>query len=221
MAVTGRVTLGSGQMSSGADDARQIVAAVETAGVGRRAAIAQQTARRPRVRFRPGRSPRRVRYGAVRTQPDVAVRVDQPGQNPAAVENRVGISDRFAADPAVDDPQLDGFFVGQPDSSNVLTALLIAREFQLGQVEIGQPGRQFVKTLRHIRQVGKPGRHARAERAADLRLASARTSCPSSLCHLCAFAFLRVADLRPSPGMPMPPTIEDIILRASKKRSTS
>jgi hypothetical protein len=35
------------------------------------------------------------------------------------------------------------------------------------------------------------------------------------------FAFLRVADLRPSPGMPMPLTIEDIILRASKKRSTS
>jgi hypothetical protein len=42
----------------------------------------------------------------------MAVRIDQAGQNPAAVENRVGISDRFAADAPVDDPEFDGFFVG-------------------------------------------------------------------------------------------------------------
>jgi hypothetical protein len=42
----------------------------------------------------------------------MAMRIDQPGQNPAAVENRVGAADRFAADPAVNNPQFDGFFVG-------------------------------------------------------------------------------------------------------------
>jgi hypothetical protein len=42
----------------------------------------------------------------------MAVRIDQPWQNPAAVENRVSAGNRFAADAAVDDPQFDGFFVG-------------------------------------------------------------------------------------------------------------
>src|ERR1700743_362939 len=35
-----------------------------------------------------------------------------------------------------------------------------------------------------------------------------------------AFADFRVADFRPSPGIPMLPTTEAIILRASKNRST-
>jgi len=50
----------------------------------------------------------------------MAVRIHQPGQNPAAVENGVDAANRLAADAPVDNPQFDGFFVRKPDPSNVV-----------------------------------------------------------------------------------------------------
>ena len=97
-------------MPPGPNDAGQVVAVVEAAGVDRRSAVAQQ--QRADIAVRLGLGDRLVEFdGASRPQPYVAVRIDQPGDNPAAVENRVSAADRFAADSAVNDPQFDGFFV--------------------------------------------------------------------------------------------------------------
>jgi hypothetical protein len=107
----GDVALGAGQVPAGADDARQVVAVVEAAGVDRRSAVAQQQCAGLTIGL--GLRDRLLEFNAAsRTQPDMAVGIDQPGQNPAAVENRVGAADRFAADPVIGDPQFDGFFVG-------------------------------------------------------------------------------------------------------------
>ena len=106
-------------MPTGANDAWQVVAVVEAASVDRRTAVAQQQSADLALGF--GLGDRLVEFDAApRTQPDMAVRIDQPGQNPAAVENRISVTDRLAADAAVHNPQFDGVFVGQPDPSNVL-----------------------------------------------------------------------------------------------------
>src|ERR1700727_3822964 len=106
-------------MPTGANDARQVVAIVQAAGVDRRSAVAQQ--QRADLAFGLSLCDRLVESdAALRPQPDMAMRIDQPGQNPAAVENCVSAADRFAADPTVNDPQFDGFFVGETDPSNVL-----------------------------------------------------------------------------------------------------
>jgi hypothetical protein len=98
-------------MAPGPNDAGQVIAIVEAAGVDWRAAVAQQQSARLALGF--GLGDRLVEFdAALRAQPDMAVRIDQPRQNPATVENRVCAADRFAADPTVHDPQFDGFFVG-------------------------------------------------------------------------------------------------------------
>ena len=103
-----------GQVLSGPDDAGQIIAVVEAAGIRRRAAVAQQ--QRPDVAFGLGLNDRVVeRDLAMRTEPDVAVGVHQSGQNPAdsgSPEDGVGPGHRFGADVAVDDPQFDLGLVG-------------------------------------------------------------------------------------------------------------
>src|SRR5580698_4060178 len=126
-------------MPTGPNDAGQVVAIVEAAGVDRRTAIAQQQGTGVALGF--GLRDRVVEFdAALRTQPDVAVRVDQSGQNPAAVEYRVRAADRFAADPAVNDPQFDGFFVGQPDPSNVMRHYLLPGKFSLDRSKLASPG---------------------------------------------------------------------------------
>lgn len=167
----GDVTLGSGQVPSGADDAGQVFVVVKAAGVGRRAAVPQQ--QRADVTFGLGLSDRLVEFDvAVFPKPDMAVRVDQPGQDPAAVKDGVGSCHRFGANAAVDDPQLDRRLVGQAQTSHVQahgaatgpdgvdplhpapphsrSPLLLAWELQLGQVEVGQAGRQLVETFGHL-----------------------------------------------------------------------
>lgn len=125
------------------------------------------------VTFGLGLSDRLVEFDvAVFPKPDMAVRVDQPGQDPAAVKDGVGSCHRFGANAAVDDPQLDRRLVGQAQTSHVQahgaatgpdgvdplhpapphsrSPLLLAWELQLGQVEVGQAGRQLVETFGHL-----------------------------------------------------------------------
>src|SRR6476661_9030223 len=47
--------------------------------------------------------------------------------------------------------------------------LLVARELQLRQVDVGQAGGQFVKALRHVGQIREAGGHTRGKRVARLR----------------------------------------------------
>ncbi len=98
-------------MPAGPDDVRQIVVVVEAAGVDRRSAVAKQ--QRADVALGFGLRDRLVEVdGAVRTEPDVAVRVDQAGQDPAAVKNSVRAADRIGGQHAVDDPPLHGLLIG-------------------------------------------------------------------------------------------------------------
>ncbi len=52
-------------------------------------------------------------------EPDVAMRIDQAGNDPAAVPDGFRAADRFAAQDPVGDPPLDDFAVGQPAAPNV------------------------------------------------------------------------------------------------------
>ena len=88
-------------MAAGANDARQVGAAVEAAGVGRRAGIAQQQgAHGPLVLGLGNRLVHRdLTCGA---EPDMAMGVHQARQNPAAIpvgpEDRLGAGQRFGAE---------------------------------------------------------------------------------------------------------------------------
>ena len=81
--VVADVALGAGDVPAGADQPRQVVAVVDPAGVGGRAAVADQQGAAVAVgdRLLP-RSPRRSMAPCV-VEPEVAVRVDQPGHDPA------------------------------------------------------------------------------------------------------------------------------------------
>jgi hypothetical protein len=46
------------------------------------------------------------------TEADVAVRVDEPGHDPPAVEDGLRVGDRFGAQYAVDDPPVHVLLVG-------------------------------------------------------------------------------------------------------------
>ncbi|BBY90951.1 hypothetical protein MGALJ_06200 [Mycobacterium gallinarum] len=54
---------------------------------------------------------------------DVAVRIDEPGQDPAvrsvSTEDGLGVLHRFGTEHAVDDPPLDRLFIGQPATAYV------------------------------------------------------------------------------------------------------
>jgi hypothetical protein len=55
----------------------------------------------------------------VRAEPDVAVRVDQSGHDPASVEDRVRTIDRFGGQRAVDNPPLHRLLVGEPKATHM------------------------------------------------------------------------------------------------------
>ena len=148
-------------------------------------------ARRRRVRSRPARSPRRGRRGAVRAESDVAVRVDEAGQDPAAVEDGVRVGDRFSAQRAVDDPPLAPAprpaARGLGHEGGVRRTLLLARELQLRQVDVGEPRGQLVEALGHVGQVREARRAIRrpADCAPSAASARRRPSCPSCPCPSC------------------------------------
>ena len=99
-AVVADVALGAGDVPAGPDDARQVVAVVDPVGVDRVRRRRAAAARRRRGRRPP--APRgRLVDAAVRVQPDVAVRVDQARQHPAAVGDGLGAGDRLVAEQAV------------------------------------------------------------------------------------------------------------------------
>ena len=105
------VAFRAGQMPAGPDDARQVVVVVQDAGVGGRSAVAQQQG--TGVTFDLGLGDRLLDRGlAVRPQADVAVRVDQSGNDPPTVPDGFGVGDRLAAQHPVGDPPLDGLAVG-------------------------------------------------------------------------------------------------------------
>ena len=105
-------------MGSGPDDAWQVGVIVEAAGVDRRTTVPQQ--QRTHVTLHLGLRDRLVEvYRTMYVEPDVAVRVDQPGQDPAAVKHRVGARDGLRAQRAVDNPPFDRLFVGQSATTKV------------------------------------------------------------------------------------------------------
>ena len=102
-------------MAACADDPRQVVAIVEAAGIERRACVAQQQRARATLGLR--LRDRLVEIGgSFGAQSDVAMRVDQTGQDPAAgpvrTEDGVRACHRFGAQDAIDDPPIDRFTIG-------------------------------------------------------------------------------------------------------------
>ena len=160
-------------------------------------------------------------------QSDVAVRVDEAGHDPAAVKDRVGVADRLGAQCPVDDPPLHRLAIGQPDGrehedvfAGARIAAVLAGELQLRQVDVGQAGRQLVETLRHVGQIREAGGHAGFPGPKRIRAFGGVGPRPPFLPFFLFLAALREEPLRPN-GIPIWPAICDIILRASKNRSTS
>ena len=91
---------------------------VEAAGVHRRTAVTQQQCTRVSfgLRLRDGL----VEFdGAVRSQSDMAVRIDESRDDPAAVKDGLGAGDRFGAQNPVGDPPLNRFAIGQTPTPNM------------------------------------------------------------------------------------------------------
>ena len=81
--VVADVAAGAGDVPAGPDDLRQVLAVVDPAGVGRATRRRGSAGCRRRGRSSACFSAVAASTGAVGVQPDVAVRVDQPGQRPA------------------------------------------------------------------------------------------------------------------------------------------
>ena len=201
----GLVALGPGEVAACADDARQVVAVVEAAGVDRRAGVAQQ--QRAGVTLGFGLGDRLVEFdGAVLAEADVAVRVDQAGQDPAAVAPKTVSAS--ATGSALSMPSTIHHSTGSPSGSprplhvqGAHATLLLAGELQLRQVDVGEPGRQLVEALGHVRQVGEAGGHAAAP--SGLRTFGGVGPRPPFLPSLfLPLAALRCRPLRPN-GMPI------------------
>ena len=192
-----------------------------------RTAVAQQ--QRADVAFGLGLrdAPRRGRRTRRGPEPDVAVRVDQAGEDPAAVEDGVGAGDRLGAEHAVDDPPFDGLPVGQPAAAHVQDAHRASATSCRGTsawTGRSRPGRAAARRgpWACCDRSGKPAGMPRVRRRAGCAPSAASGPRPPFL----PFLFLPLAGLarRDScgrTGMPIWPAIDDIILRASKNRSTS
>ena len=98
------------------DQPRQVVAVLDPAGVGGAAAVAQQQRAGVTVgdRLRLGRVPVDL---AVLVETDVAVRVDQARDHPAAGDG-LGAGLWLEGDPAVDDVEVAGLAVGEDRSGD-------------------------------------------------------------------------------------------------------
>jgi hypothetical protein len=109
--VVADVALGPGDVAAGSDQPGQVVAVVDPAGVGRGAAVADQQG--------PGIAVgQRLRLGLllgdrpVVVEPQVAVGVDQAGDDPA-LRRGLGAGLLLEGDAAVDDVQVPGLAVGE------------------------------------------------------------------------------------------------------------
>ena len=98
------------------DQPGQVVAVLDPAGVGGAPAVAEQQRAGVAVgdRLRLGRLPVDL---AVLVEPDVAVRVDQTGDHPAAGHG-LGPGLWLEGDPAVDDVEVAGLAVGEDRSGD-------------------------------------------------------------------------------------------------------
>ena len=91
---------------------------IEAAGVGGRSAVTQQQS--PGRTFGLGLGDGLLQWHlAVRAEPHMAVRVDQSGDDPAAVPDRLGPGDRVGMQDTVDDPPLGGLAVRQTEATDV------------------------------------------------------------------------------------------------------
>ena len=109
--VVADVAAGAGEVAAAADQAGQVVAVLHPAGVGRRAAVAEEERTGVAVgdRLLLGR---RVVDRAVGVEAEVAVGVDQPGHDPA-LGGRLGPGLLLEGDPAVDDVEVTRLAVRQ------------------------------------------------------------------------------------------------------------
>ena len=103
-AVVAQIAHGAGDVPAGPDDLGQVVALVHPPGVGRAAGITQQQ--------RSGGPLGQgvlfgdvIRHGAVHLEADMAVGIDQTGQQPAA-GNSFGAADGLGPDQSVDHPEV-------------------------------------------------------------------------------------------------------------------
>src|SRR5206468_370634 len=114
------VAAGSGDVPAGPDDPRQVGLVVQEPGVDRRTAVAQrQDTGRPLVeRLLPG-GVAVLQGAAARTDADVAVRVDETGQQPAAPADRLRTRHRLERESAVADPDVAVLTLGQHHAGEV------------------------------------------------------------------------------------------------------
>ena len=115
----GGVPLRPGDVLPAADDARGVGLVVEEAGVGGRAGVAHKQGAGcgvgPGLVAELGRVVHRPCGG----EADVAVGIDEPGNDPAAGGDGVGPCHRFEGDATVDDPEVALLIAGQEDAAHV------------------------------------------------------------------------------------------------------
>ncbi len=114
-----QVALRPGDVLPGADEPRQVVAALHHPVVHRHAGVPQQ--QRAGVPVLGGLPEQRLLVGPPATgrQPDVAVAVDQPGQHPAAVGDGLGAGQRLVRQPPVDRVEVALLALGQQHPPHV------------------------------------------------------------------------------------------------------
>ena len=214
-------------MAAGADDARQVVALVEAAGVDGRPGVAQQQGARVALDLGLAMASS-ASVAATGPSPTWQWASTRPGmiQPPVRTpEHGLGAGDRLGAEHAVEPTHRStGSPSGSPLTANAggpsSRSATSAGNLSLREVEVVEAGRQLVETLRHVRQVREA---RRAWRPGDAERAARTFGGVGPRPPFLPFLFLPLdlaGVLRPN-GMPIWPAIADIILRASKKRSTS
>ena len=124
------VALGTGNVATGSDHPGQVVALIDPVGVGRGTGVAHQ--QRAGISISECLAFSFVRpYGASMVQADVAVGIDQPGNDPAVAGDGDGVGDRLGANDALADPQVTLPALGQHHPSQVQRAV------EVGLVTVG------------------------------------------------------------------------------------
>jgi hypothetical protein len=220
------IALRPGEETAVADDARQVVALVEGPGVDRRPAVTQQQGADAAFDFALRRAVLETVERPVIAEPDVAVRVDQPGHNPAvgpvSAEYGHRSFNRLGAQNAVDDPPLHRPFVGKSPTAQVQSHQFLGN-FSFDRSMSARPGGNSSSPLGISDRSGKPAGNPGIPAASGLRTFGGVGPLPPFFLPACLFLplpVLRLDPLRPN-GIPIWPAICDIILRASKNRSTS
>ena len=152
--VVAEVALRPGDVAPGPDDPRQVRPLIDPVGVHRGARVADQKGAGVPVGAGLGLGDV-GRDGALRTEPDVAVGIDETGQDPGSAAHGDGVGDRLGADQAVHHPQVGRLTVGQKHAVEVEPCPLRVTALLAGAVGVGEE-RRLTQSRRRVVEAHRP-----------------------------------------------------------------